>query len=139
MGETIFVRTDCNNQSPLPADQQDPVYQKPGVALDRGTILSTIKSWEADSCDVSYQFFDDFFEVRGKDTSDNDLGDNGANLQNAISGCGDLKSWNFVYTPDDVTYQWYASGTLPIGTRSCVGSQLQGFGMPSAGNCVGAG
>jgi hypothetical protein len=98
-----------------------------------------IDGWEEDSCDVSYQFFDDFFEVRGKDTGDNDLGDNGTNLQNAIAGCGDITSWYFITTPDDVTYQWYASGKLPIGTKSCVGSKLQSFGLPSAGNCIGSG
>ncbi|KAM0814443.1 hypothetical protein AB5N19_00233 [Seiridium cardinale] len=138
-GETIFVRTDCGDRSPLPADEQDPVYQKPGVALDRGSITAMIDSWEEDSCDVAYQFWDDFFEVRGKDTGDNDLGDGGVNLKNAIGGCGAVTSWTFDYTPDDVKYQWYASGKLPIGTKSCVGSKLQGFGLPSAGSCTGAG
>lgn len=123
----------------MPPDQQDPVYQNPGVPLDRGSIISMITSWEADSCDVSYQFFDDFFEIRGKDTGDDQLGDNGVNLENAIRGCGALTSWNFVYTPNDVTYQWYASGKLPIGVRSCVGTHLTDFGLPSAGDCVGAG
>ncbi|KAH8885988.1 hypothetical protein GQ53DRAFT_769588 [Thozetella sp. PMI_491] len=51
-------------------------------------------------------FWDDFFEIRGKDTGDDQLGDNGVNLENAIQACGGLTSWNFVYTPDDVTYQW---------------------------------
>ncbi|KAK9773330.1 hypothetical protein SCAR479_10059 [Seiridium cardinale] len=138
-GETIFVRTDCGDRSPLPVNEQDPVYQKPGVALDRGSIAAMIDSWEEDSCDVAYQFWDDFFEVRGKDTGDNDLGDGGVNLKNAIGGCGAVTSWTFDYTPDDVKYQWYASGKLPIGTKSCVGSKLQGFGLPSAGSCTGAG
>ncbi|KAK9418565.1 hypothetical protein SUNI508_08053 [Seiridium unicorne] len=104
-GETIFVRKDCGDRRPLPADEQDPVYQKPGVALDRGSIAAMIDSWEEDSCDVAYQFWDDFLEVRGKDTSDNDLGDGGVNLKNAIGGCGAVTSWTFDYTPDDVKYQ----------------------------------
>ncbi|KAK6069751.1 hypothetical protein SCUP234_10506 [Seiridium cupressi] len=65
-GEAIFVRTDCGDRRPLPADEQDPVYQKPGVALDRGSIAAMIDSWEEDSCDVAYQFWDDFLKCAVK-------------------------------------------------------------------------
>ncbi|KUJ17615.1 uncharacterized protein LY89DRAFT_733454 [Mollisia scopiformis] len=44
-GETIFVKTDCNTREPLPADEQDPVYQNPGVPMDRGVLTTMILSW----------------------------------------------------------------------------------------------
>lgn len=43
--ETIFVWTDCNNREPLPADQQDPIYNQPGVALDRGKYSILAENW----------------------------------------------------------------------------------------------
>jgi hypothetical protein len=45
-GETIFVRTDCGTRMPLGKDKQDPVYQKPGVPLDRGLQESWALTWE---------------------------------------------------------------------------------------------
>src|SRR2546430_13796704 len=43
-GETIFIRINCDNRMPLGNDQQDLVYQKPGVPLDRG-LYSAFASW----------------------------------------------------------------------------------------------
>ena len=42
-------------------------------------------------------------------------------------------------TPDDPTYQWYASGHLPIGTKACVGRAVVSAGGANDGNCHGAG
>jgi hypothetical protein len=44
-GETVFVKTDCGNRQPLHLDQQDAVYQQPGVPMDRGEYLSLITTW----------------------------------------------------------------------------------------------
>ncbi|KAL2834380.1 hypothetical protein BDW59DRAFT_156312 [Aspergillus cavernicola] len=44
-GETIFVRTDCSNWMPLPMEEQDLVYQKPGVALDSGVYEAYANAW----------------------------------------------------------------------------------------------
>jgi hypothetical protein len=46
-GQTIFVRTDCTNRAPLPNDQQDPIYQIPGVPLSREAVESMIASWKS--------------------------------------------------------------------------------------------
>jgi hypothetical protein len=43
--ETIFVKTDCSTREPLPLDQQDPVYQKPGVPMDRGLLATLLSTW----------------------------------------------------------------------------------------------
>ena len=123
-------------------DSQDPVYQKPGVPLDRGTLATMISGWDSaadpeDSCDVSYRVVLDYFEVRGKGwTSDEE-----DNLKAAISKCGALTDWSFQYTPKDPTYQWYAHGNLPIGTKTCVGKAVEHAGGDGAtrGNCHGAG
>jgi hypothetical protein len=145
-GETLFVKTDCTNRQPLDPSQQDPVYAHPGVPLDRGAVANLIATWpssvpEGDSCDVSYKFLFDEFEVRGKGWTDAELGPDGDNLKSQISGCGDLTSWNFQLTPTDPTYQWYASGNLPIGVKNCVGKAVQSAGGPGAtvANCHGAG
>jgi hypothetical protein len=62
-------------------------------------------------------------------------------LQSHIQHCGDVTNWNFQWTPNDANYDWYASGRLPIGTKSCVGSAVVDVGGPNsnAANCVGAG
>lgn len=44
-GETIFVRTHCDNRMPLPSGDQDPVYQKPGVPMDRGMQEAWAETW----------------------------------------------------------------------------------------------
>lgn len=43
--ETIFVKTDCNNRQPLPVDQQDAIYQKPGVPIDHGLYIAFADAW----------------------------------------------------------------------------------------------
>ncbi|KAI0803524.1 hypothetical protein GGR55DRAFT_700080 [Xylaria sp. FL0064] len=135
-GETIFVRTDCATRQPLPLDQQDPVYQRHGVPLDRGLVATMLNTWAQDTCKVDYQFFDDYFEVTGTNWSTDLLGDNGDNVKNAISHCGSLTSWKFELRSDNA---WFASGKLPIGVKSCVGTQVQNAGGSSAGGCKGAG
>jgi hypothetical protein len=91
------------------------------------------------NCDVSYKFFFDGFEIRGKNFPDAKLGANGEGLNAELSGCGDLTKWNFERTPDDCCFQWYASGQLPIGTKACVGRAVQSAGGSGNGNCHGAG
>lgn len=68
-------------------------------------------------------------------------GVDGVNLEDAISKCGDLTKWKFEVTPDDVTYEWFAHGNLPIGTKSCVGEAVVSVGgvLSTVGNCNGAG
>jgi hypothetical protein len=91
------------------------------------------------NCDVSYKFFFDSFEIRGKNFPDAKLGANGEGLNSELSGCGALTKWNFERTPDDCCFQWYASGQLPIGTKACVGRAVQSAGGADDGNCHGAG
>ncbi|KAK7926918.1 hypothetical protein PG985_003916 [Apiospora marii] len=91
------------------------------------------------SCDVSYKFLWDALEIRGKNLPDAKLGADGEGLRDQLSGCGALSKWKFERTPDDVKFQWYASGHLPIGTKACVGRALESAGGSSRGNCHGAG
>lgn len=91
------------------------------------------------NCDVSYKFFFDSFEIRGKNFPDAKLGANGEGLNAELSGCGALTKWNSMRTPDDCCFQWYASGQLPIGTKACVGRAVQSAGGSDDGNCHGAG
>jgi hypothetical protein len=90
-------------------------------------------------CDVSYRFSINFFEIRGKNFPDAKLGKDGAGLLKELRGCGVVIKWNFEYTPKDVKYQWYASGILPIGTKSCVGSAAMTAGSSTRDDCRGAG
>jgi hypothetical protein len=135
-GDTIFVRTDCQTREALPADRQDPIYRNPGVPLDRGALANILQSWQIDSCDVSYEVLFDKFEIRGKAWDDNELGRNGEGLLKQVGGCGAVTDWSFEWTPNDVKYEWYASGHLPIGTKACVGRTIK---TADPGNCLGAG
>lgn len=96
----------------------------------------------ADSCDVTYKFLDDFFEIRGKFWAMDPIGNDGAGLLKQLQGCAGataVTSWSFQLTPDDTTYDWYANGDIIVGQRSCVGNAVEAAGGPSKGNCVGAG
>ncbi|KAI0142833.1 hypothetical protein GGR57DRAFT_519171 [Xylariaceae sp. FL1272] len=135
-GEIVFIKTDCGTRQPLPIEQQDKVYQRPGVALNGGDVANMLNTWVQDTCKVDYQFFDDYFQVTGKNWSPDLLGPNGDNLKNAIGHCGKLTSWHFQMGNDN---SWFADGKLPIGVKSCVGTQVVNAGGSSAGGCRGAG
>ncbi|TGJ88663.1 hypothetical protein E0Z10_g8 [Xylaria hypoxylon] len=91
------------------------------------------------SCSVAYKFFFDTFEVRGKNFVPAKFGANGEGLKHELSGCGAITKWKFEETPDDMRFQWYASGHLPIGTKNCVGRALVSAGGSGADNCHGPG
>jgi hypothetical protein len=104
-----------------------------------GSTLTTGDGWEYKmtplakqvneiGCDVSYKFFFDAVEVRGKNLPDAKLGANGEGLHDQLSGCGDLTKWKFERTPDDCCFQWFASGQLPIGKKACVGRAVESAG-----------
>lgn len=90
-----------------------------------------------DSCEVTWKFALDRFEVRGKNFPDAKLGADGGGLKKQIQGCGALTSWHFAWTPHDVKYQWYASGNVPVGAKSCMGRAVKSAGGTSAGHCYG--
>ncbi|KAF2754863.1 hypothetical protein EJ05DRAFT_503805 [Pseudovirgaria hyperparasitica] len=91
------------------------------------------------ACDVSYKFFYDGFEIRGKNLPDAKFGAEGEGLKDQVAGCGAITKWNFERTPNDCCFQWYASGQLPIGTKACVGRALMSAGGSGVGNCHGSG
>ncbi|KAF2808927.1 uncharacterized protein BDZ99DRAFT_444813 [Mytilinidion resinicola] len=91
------------------------------------------------SCDVSYKFVYDGFEIRGKNWPDATFGANGEGLKKQLDGCGAVTDWGFEWTPNDVKFQWYAHGHLPIGTKACVGRAAKSAGASGDGNCHGAG
>ncbi|KAL8893603.1 MAG: hypothetical protein Q9192_005103 [Flavoplaca navasiana] len=115
-----------------------------------GMYTDSISGWEytveplaekptENSCDVTYRFLGNEFEVRGKNFPDAKLGANGEGLKKEIEGCGALSLWKFEWTPDDYKYQWFANGALPLGTKSCVGAATQTAGGKHAGGCKGPG
>lgn len=115
-----------------------------------GSTLTTTDGWSyrmtplakqvvGVTCDVSYRFFFDSFEIRGKNLPDAYLGPNGERLQDHLAECGVLTEWRFEFTPDDCCFQWYASGQLPIGNKDCIGDALLAAGGNSRGNCHGPG
>jgi hypothetical protein len=129
-------------------DGADPVNNPHNYKF--GSILTTADGWEYKmtplskqvnevNCDVSYKFFYDGFEIRGKNFPDAKLGSDGQGLHNELSSCGAVTKWNFERTPEDCCFQWYASGHLPIGTKSCVGRAVVSAGGSGLGNCHGPG
>lgn len=86
-------------------------------------------------CDISYKFWYDSFEVRGKNVPSALMGADGEGLLKELTGCGLMKSWKFEQTPHDCCYQWYASGDLPIGIEGCVGRAIKSAGGASNGGC----
>jgi hypothetical protein len=99
------------------------------------TALSNNTAAEGNTCDFSYQIVDDYFEIRGKYWPDAKLGQEGEGLYTQVKGCGVVKEWEFVATPSDCCYQWYAHFKLPILTQFCVVRAIKSAGGVSAGNC----
>lgn len=154
-----------NDNSKNPKDSPDCVGRFRGAVLDGcdgadylnnphnykfGSTLTTADGWEYEmtplskqvnevNCDVSYKFLFDHFEVRGKNFPDAKLGAEGGGLHEELKGCGALTKWSFERTPDDCCFQWYVSGTLPVGTRACVGRAVVSAGGSDDGNCHGSG
>ncbi|KAL9634922.1 MAG: hypothetical protein Q9204_002812 [Flavoplaca sp. TL-2023a] len=91
------------------------------------------------SCDAAYKFLFNGFEIRGRNWPDGKLGSKGEGLESELKGCGKLTKWRFEWTPDDVKFQWYAKGQLPIGTRNCIGDAARTAGAAGEGNCHGPG
>ncbi|KAM3549525.1 hypothetical protein ARSEF4850_008805 [Beauveria asiatica] len=89
------------------------------------------------SCDVTWEFIADEFEIRGKNVPDVKIGANGEGLKKQIQGCGALTAWAFWSTPYDIKFQWYARGQLPIGAKNCVGNALVSAGGANHGHCHG--
>jgi hypothetical protein len=115
-----------------------------------GSTLSTVDDWAYTmtprreqvnevSCEVSYKFWYDVFEIRGKNLPFAKFGANGEGLYSQLKGCGWVTEWYFAWTPDDAKFQWYASGQLLVGTRNCVANALMTAGGAGNGNCHGAG
>ena len=64
------------------------------TAKSSSTTPTPTQSPDADSCDVSYKFLWDQFEVRGKNFDPTKFGRDGDGLKKQIKGCGDLTDWN---------------------------------------------
>ncbi|OIW28741.1 hypothetical protein CONLIGDRAFT_617692 [Coniochaeta ligniaria NRRL 30616] len=129
-------------------DGNDPINNPHNYKF--GSVFTSADGWEYTmtplskqvneiNCDVSYKFFFDSFEIRGKNLPDAKFGANGEGLKAQVSGCGSITKWNFEWTPNDVKFQWYASGQLPIGTKNCVGDALMSAGGSGEGNYHGPG
>ncbi|KAL8868610.1 MAG: hypothetical protein Q9174_004877 [Haloplaca sp. 1 TL-2023] len=91
------------------------------------------------SCDVSFKGVFDGFEIRGKWFPGELLGEDGSGLKSELEGCGAVTNWLFEWTPDDVEFEWFASGQLPFGTKNCVGKATMSAGGSGHGNCKGPG
>lgn len=81
----------------------------------------------------------DLFEIRGENFDASKFGTDGSGLETHIKECGALTDWHFEMTPSDPTYQWYASGHLPVGGKGCIGRAVVSACGSTAGNCHGAG
>jgi len=140
---------DDTTEGPPPGDNTGPYIPDPHIPFPpapRPTVIPLPGPTKQpdppaieDTCDVSYKFVFDAFEVRGKNWPEAKLGKNGEGLLKELKGCGKVTDFGFDQTPKDPQYQWYAHGHLPIGTKACVGRAVKSAGGPSAGNCHGAG
>ena len=116
-----------------------------------------------DTCGDKYEFLFDHFQIQGKYFDAAKFGADGSGLkvssqssfissvfsaarpliryfsiQKQIQGCGDLTGWSFEQLSNS-SFQWSASGNLPIGTKACVGRAVVSAGGSSPDGCTGAG
>jgi len=82
------------------------------------------------------------WSIQGYGYADADYGEK---LLHHIRGCGAVTSWKFQYYdapqagPGSGTYEWRASGKLPIGFQQweCIGSAMGDASNGLAGGCSG--
>ncbi|KAK8077648.1 hypothetical protein PG996_003818 [Apiospora saccharicola] len=141
-GVVLFVRINCLTREPLGPEFQDPIYNMPGVPMDRGMLATIMQSWVVDTCSASLVSNNAdgtqtaSFEIHGKGFSDTQLGDNGANLNAGITSCGTLASWAFNWTPDNGTYDWSATATVTGKSfKGCVGDAVVAAGGSTKDGC----
>jgi hypothetical protein len=94
-------------------------------------VEPTAKKSNENRCDVSYLSNSALFqvEVRGKNFPDAKLGADGGGLKKEMNGCGSISGWKFIWTPNDVAYQWYAYVLLPLGMKKgCPGRAVVSAG-----------
>ncbi|KAI1120040.1 hypothetical protein F5Y10DRAFT_273475 [Nemania abortiva] len=129
-------------------DGNDPVnnphdYKFGGTFLDGDwnyTMTPLSQHINTVSCEEQYDVLFDSFDIHGKNVPDAPFGANGEGLKTQLKQCGDLTSYSFKWTPDDPDgWQWHATGHLPIGTKSCIGTALEEAGGADNGDCRGAG
>ncbi|KAK6845326.1 hypothetical protein PG995_015436 [Apiospora arundinis] len=141
-GVIIFVRTDCLTRQPLGPEVQDPVYNMPGVPMDRGTLAAMMQSWVDDSCSADVVNNADgtetaSFEINGRGFTDGQLGGNGEKLQGGLQGCGTLSSWVFTWTVTNGTYDWNATGDVTgSSAKTCIGNALVAVGGSTPDQCT---
>ncbi|PMD53955.1 uncharacterized protein K444DRAFT_699591 [Hyaloscypha bicolor E] len=121
-----------------PPDPDDEVPTATTTAAPPPAKTTAPPSPAADTCGDSYKFVLDHFDVYGKNFDPTKFGTDGSGLKKQIQGCGALTGWSFK-TLTSETYQWHASGNLPIGTKACVGRAVVSAGGASADGCHGAG
>ncbi|KAL8871010.1 MAG: hypothetical protein Q9174_003074 [Haloplaca sp. 1 TL-2023] len=86
-------------------------------------------------CDITWNGLFNVFEIRGKWFPDDLFGEDGSGLRREIEGCGAVTRWSFKWTPDDVEYQWYATGRYCIVKKGCLGRAIESAGGSGGGSC----
>lgn len=96
----------------------------------------------SDTCVDYWNIFDDEYEMHGRNFDSNKLGDYGSNLLSELRGCGVVTDWKFGYElgsdHTDTTVNWWSTGDLPVGQKTCIGHALVSVGG-TADSCTGAG
>ena len=92
------------------------------------------------SCTSWYKVFYATFDVYGAGFANSDYGQAPGGLLDQLRGCGVVTGWTFEYntSPSSDGTEWHAYGSLPIGTRGCVGSAVTSAGG-FTGGCGGNG
>lgn len=141
----IWVRTNCSSGEPLGAEDQDPVYNSPGVSLYEVSGLTMFDGWSNNACVMNVIkavsdgiWFDLQVKARGLELGM--IGNNGEQLLRRINACGDISSWNFTWADvayPNSTWDMRASSTIFFKdgvSKACIGqAMVQAGGV--ADNC----
>ncbi|KAJ2997134.1 hypothetical protein NUW58_g753 [Xylaria curta] len=135
-GTTVFVNVDCDTRAALPPYKQDALFKFDGVALPAEKLDEIMQTWVATECTLDDHFLWYSFEMQGRGLKDSLLGEYGNYLLNRLRDChAAVTGWTFVYTPDNITYDWKASGNIDPFDYLCPGVALKGIGANNVGNC----
>ncbi|KAI9888748.1 MAG: hypothetical protein M1814_006480 [Vezdaea aestivalis] len=135
-GDVVFVKTDCGTRAALPMDQQDPAYRRDGVALPQQILYNYIEAQQTEECNIENKVFAMGVNIKGRGFRGDLLGDRGEGLKKGLEKCGTLTNWFFTWNSDpNAQWEWTATGLLPFGKKSCVGSAFTSAGAKFIGNC----
>jgi hypothetical protein len=144
-GVVLFVKINCVTREPLAAEEQDPIYRIPGVALDRGVRDVMLANNASDACRVNdgTGILENAteFAIHGSGFDPARLGNNGQNLIAKINNYARDRPQTPCETrftrPGPHGWEWEIKGCIPsAANQGILGASVMAVGGNTMDECT---